>query len=734
MNVNQNVSLNLTADGIPPRLHMVQGDSNTRTIVASLWDDSQPYDVPASAAVMMRFRKPDGTGGLYDVTEGGAKISVSGNVVTVPVATQLLTVAGVVFAQVDVYGAATGAAAEKLATFRLAIEVAPSVYPDAPIISSDYYNILTAKVAEAVAAADRAEQATVYTPTIGSNGNWYVWDQAAGKYVDSGVSAQQGPKGDKGDKGDTGATGERGTGWWETTVSAPQSGAASSMSTLYAAYKVGDFLINPSLGYVYEVTNVTVSGNTSSIQYKYKGSLKGPQGDTGPIGPQGPQGEQGAQGVQGVQGIQGPKGDTGATGERGTGWWETTVSAPQSGAASSMSTLYAAYKVGDFLINPSLGYVYEVTNVTVSGNTSSIQYEYKGSLKGPQGDTGPIGPQGPQGEQGAQGVQGVQGIQGPKGDTGETGPQGEQGIQGARGEKGDPGATGSQGPKGDKGDTGATGERGTGWWETTVSAPQSGAASSMSTLYAAYKVGDFLINPSLGYVYEVTNVTVSGNTSSIQYEYKGSLKGPQGDIGPIGPQGPQGPRGYPANVNGVTPDNSGNITLSADSVGAVSYNDPQSLTAAQKTQALSNIGGAESSHNHSGQSISPAAIELFPGAAAGNGGYIDFHYNDDSADYTSRLIEIPKGTVRYNNYGLLSTAHVAAIYNLHAEFTNGIFEYSNSAIKATSVCFAQFRGSATTSGFQDTVLGVTSYAGKLRIVAKNGGTFETDVNVLIINL
>ena len=144
MNVNQNVSLNLTADGIPPRLHMVQGDSNTRTIVASLWDDSKPYDVPASAAVMMRFRKPDGTGGLYDVTEGGAKISVSGNVVTIPVATQLLAVAGVVFAQVDVYGAATGAAAEKLATFRLAIEVAPSVYPDAPIISSDYFNILTA--------------------------------------------------------------------------------------------------------------------------------------------------------------------------------------------------------------------------------------------------------------------------------------------------------------------------------------------------------------------------------------------------------------------------------------------------------------------------------------------------------------------------------------------------------------------------------------------------------------
>ena len=651
MNVNQNVSLNLTADGIPPRLHMVQGDSNTRTIVASLWDDSQPYNVPASAAVMMRFRKPDDTGGLYDVTEGGAKISVSGNVVTVPVATQLLTVAGVVFAQLDVYGTATGAAAEKLATFRLAIEVAPSVYPDAKIISSDYYNILTAKVAEAVAAADRAEQATVHTPTIGGNGNWYVWDQAAGKYVDSGVSAQQGPKGDKGDPG---ATGERGTGWWETTASTPQNGAASSMSTFYAAYKVGDFLINPSLGYVYEVTNVTVSGNTSSIQYEYKGSLKGPQGDTGPIGPQGPQGEQGAQGVQGIQGPKGDtggtgpqgdkgeKGDTGATGERGTGWWETTASTPQNGAASSMSTFYAAYKVGDFLINPSLGYVYEVTNVTVSGNTSSIQYEYKGSLKGPQGDTGPIGPQGPQGEQGAQGVQG---IQGPKGDAGATGPQGEQGIQGARGEKGDPGAT-----------------------------------------------------------------------------------------GPIGPQGPQGPRGYPASVNGVTPDNNGNITLSATNVGAVSYDAPQSLTAAQQAQALSNIGGAESSHTHSGQAISPAAIELFPGASAGNGGYIDFHYNNNAADYTSRIIEAPSGYVQLNGEGIMTRANIAAAYNVPAQFTNGIFEYSNSFIKAGTICFAQFRGGLVTSSFRDTALSTSSEAGKVRIVAKNGETFNTTVNVLMINL
>lgn len=159
MNINQELTLNLSADGIPPRLHMVQGDANTRTVVATLWDGAQPYTIPAAYAVMIRFRKPDGTGGLYDTTESGAQVTVSGNTVTAPVATQMLAVAGVVQAQVDIYGTATGKAAEKLATFRFAVEVAPSVYPDAEIISSDYFNIIAADIGKAVEAAARAEAA-----------------------------------------------------------------------------------------------------------------------------------------------------------------------------------------------------------------------------------------------------------------------------------------------------------------------------------------------------------------------------------------------------------------------------------------------------------------------------------------------------------------------------------------------------------------------------------------------
>lgn len=157
MNIKHSIGLNLSADAIPGRLHMVQGDANSRTIVATLWDGAQLYSIPAGAAIMVRFKKPDGTGGLYDATESGNKVSYVGSIVTAPVATQMLAAAGDVFAEIDIFGSGSGAAAERLATFRFVVEVAPCVLPDAEIISSDYYNILAADIAGAKAAADLAK-------------------------------------------------------------------------------------------------------------------------------------------------------------------------------------------------------------------------------------------------------------------------------------------------------------------------------------------------------------------------------------------------------------------------------------------------------------------------------------------------------------------------------------------------------------------------------------------------
>ena len=187
MEIIQKVDLNLSFWGIPPKISMVQGDSNTRIIQAKLWDGANPYTIPTGSSVMMRFRKPDGTGGLYDKTEGGQSITVSGSTVTAPVATQMLTVAGVVMAEGDIYAAGEdSASAQNLASFAFLVEVSPSVYPDAEIISSDYYSVLTAEIASVLAASTNP-------PQIGENGNWYTWDQSSEKYVDTGVSATTAP-------------------------------------------------------------------------------------------------------------------------------------------------------------------------------------------------------------------------------------------------------------------------------------------------------------------------------------------------------------------------------------------------------------------------------------------------------------------------------------------------------------------------------------------------------------
>lgn len=158
MNINQAVALNLSESIALPTLRMAQDDANTRTIKASLWDGAHPFSIPSECVCMVRFGKPDGTGGLYDTTEGGQKVSYSGNVVTAPVAAQMLAVAGAVKAQIDIYGGGEKQQAEKLATFRFRVEVEPSAYADAKIISSDYYNVLSSQIAAAVEAGAKADQ------------------------------------------------------------------------------------------------------------------------------------------------------------------------------------------------------------------------------------------------------------------------------------------------------------------------------------------------------------------------------------------------------------------------------------------------------------------------------------------------------------------------------------------------------------------------------------------------
>ena len=182
MSINHYVDLNLSASVMPPVLNMAQYDANSRTIVATLWDGTSGFTVPSDAVVMVRFGKPDNTGGLYDHTEAGEAITYSGNVVTAPVATQTLSVSGKVQADIEIYQTGENAQASvKLATFCFTVNVEKAAYPDAEIISSDYYNIISGDISEFRTAQEQiiASQAALEEVAESITGNVESAQQAA---------------------------------------------------------------------------------------------------------------------------------------------------------------------------------------------------------------------------------------------------------------------------------------------------------------------------------------------------------------------------------------------------------------------------------------------------------------------------------------------------------------------------------------------------------------------------
>lgn len=153
-----------------PQIRAVQGDCCTRVLELALYADGTAWTVPDGAVVQMRYRKPDGTGGVYDTLPDGTQAwGISGNVVSVTMAPQMLAASGLIRAQVVL------ARNEKyLATFHVHISVEEDLSAGV-VESEDYINMQAWLVAElngalTEAAASGEFNGATFVPAVSGSG------------------------------------------------------------------------------------------------------------------------------------------------------------------------------------------------------------------------------------------------------------------------------------------------------------------------------------------------------------------------------------------------------------------------------------------------------------------------------------------------------------------------------------------------------------------------------------
>ena len=147
------ITLNLQAPNTAVTVNAKQNDRLSRYISAALYDGSVTFVPPVGASAAIRYKNPDGTGGFYDADEdANPAIVITGSTALLTLAEQCTTVPGDVYMELNFYTAA----GDKLTSFTWLLKVEQSVLTDATIVSSDYYNVLTAAIATTLEYRDAA--------------------------------------------------------------------------------------------------------------------------------------------------------------------------------------------------------------------------------------------------------------------------------------------------------------------------------------------------------------------------------------------------------------------------------------------------------------------------------------------------------------------------------------------------------------------------------------------------
>ena len=135
MIVTTSITIDLLKPEYLPIVNAVQGDCNSRRVSIALHVGGSPWMIPEGTVAAIRYRKADDTKGYYDnMPDGTPAATVSGNVVTMLLAPQMLTYPGAVAAQLELI---QGANTVSTFAFIVKVEEDPS---EGVVESEDYVN------------------------------------------------------------------------------------------------------------------------------------------------------------------------------------------------------------------------------------------------------------------------------------------------------------------------------------------------------------------------------------------------------------------------------------------------------------------------------------------------------------------------------------------------------------------------------------------------------------------
>lgn len=317
MKVTNIVNIDLSIRQNIPFVDAVQGDS-ARAIEFRLFDKGQPFNVPDGSAVLIRYKRPDGFGGVYDTLPNGeTAYSISSNKVTAVLSPTALGVSGNVDFQVTVSNGE-----DLISAFALQIRV--DADPSADVVDAEDYINISQFV---------TEESKKNAPYIGDNSNWWVNQE------DTGVKAG-------------GGSGGGGADGFSPVAKVTQTDSGAT------------------------ITITDKNGTTTATVTNGKDGKDGAKGDKGEKGEQGIQGvpgekgEKGEKGDTGAPGAKGGKGDPGATGQRGTGLLSVTT-APSS-YTTAVGGITPKYRMALSTIKTQAG----VTEVLLGDTVRYSYYQY----------------------------------------------------------------------------------------------------------------------------------------------------------------------------------------------------------------------------------------------------------------------------------------------------------------------------------------------------------------------